>query len=345
MPVKTTYCCVLLFILMALCTSAAGQTDRYFMLSNVRARPLAMGGAFTSIEDDLAAINFNPAAFNLYQSEKPHRVTLFLNPVAPFVGLFQDTDLFKVGRAKFEDFLVTLSLFLKSIALSVNPFEFGILLGEENLYLPKFLESDEIFHTETFKNNLTHSFVAKLKLADQVSIGGAAFIVYGNDEKILNKQIRKIGLSYGILLKPEKKLNVGVVFFNLPDSLPKVRLPVERIVDESVNIGISYKAFPQTLFSLDVRNVVEEQSVVEREVHVGFEQIILSQFAFRAGFFNKKEGNFAVSAGIGIFDGNSLFSFDNDFDHKNFYINYAFIYEKAEPENVRWHLLSFFWRI
>ena len=73
-----------LFLLFApLCLFA--QSSRFFTLSNVKARPLAMGGAFMSITDDVASIDFNPAGYFLSENEDSRHVHLFLNPVSPFV--------------------------------------------------------------------------------------------------------------------------------------------------------------------------------------------------------------------------------------------------------------------
>ena len=50
-----------------------------------------MGGAFTAVDDDLAALLYNPASFSLYKDHRANvgRVTLFLNPLAPVVALHE----------------------------------------------------------------------------------------------------------------------------------------------------------------------------------------------------------------------------------------------------------------
>ena len=149
-----------------------------------------------------------------------------------------------------------------------------------------------------------------------------------------------------ILLKPEKGLNIGVSFINLPDSLDQFRMPLERFVDESVNIGVSYRLFSGTLLSLDVRNLGEEKNTSVREFHFGIEQVFLSQIAIRAGYFyNKDEGEHVISGGVGILDGNTFFSSDNSLTHGNFYLNYSFVYENKQTIDNRWHLLSLYIRI
>lgn len=321
-----------------------GQNDRYFTLSNVRARPLAMGGAFTSIEDDLAAVHFNPAAYDLYADEKSHRVTFFINPIGPFVGGVENDKLYDGSGTTIDNLLLSLSLLLKSISISIHSLEIGVLLGEEGLNLPASFRDEKLFGVSGFQQNHFHSIVARIKLAKKISLGGAANFLFGSTKNDPFERHSELGISYGILLKPEKGLNIGVSFINLPDSLNQYRVPMERIVDESVNIGVSYRLFSGTLFSIDVRNLGEEQQEVVREIHVGVEQVLLSQFAIRAGYYKKNEGEHVFSWGLGILDGNKFFGDENKFNHRNFYLNYSFVYESS-PINTRWHFLSFNIRI
>ncbi|MFQ5770327.1 MAG: hypothetical protein ACE5HX_07310, partial [bacterium] len=109
---QKTICLILILVHLPL--PILGQNHRFFTLSNVKARPLAMGGAFTSIEDDLAAINFNPAAYLLNKKNDSRPVTIFLNPVSPFIAAFQNKDLYTGSGSKFDDILMSLSLLLKS---------------------------------------------------------------------------------------------------------------------------------------------------------------------------------------------------------------------------------------
>ena len=75
---RKTLTCILILSVNIICVSA--QNNRFVTLSHVKARPLAMGGAFTAVEGDLAAINFNPAAFSLFEVKKPKRFTFFFEP-------------------------------------------------------------------------------------------------------------------------------------------------------------------------------------------------------------------------------------------------------------------------
>ena len=86
MPKSPTILFVL-FILLGLRYHICLAQDHYFAnLYNVKSRPLAMGGAFISIEDDLEAVFFNPATFNLYKNKKNHRITFFFNPISSLIA-------------------------------------------------------------------------------------------------------------------------------------------------------------------------------------------------------------------------------------------------------------------
>ena len=322
------------------------QNDRFITISNVKARPLAMGGAFTSIEDDLAAINYNPAAFNLYRANKSHRITFFLNPIGTVIGAIENSNIYNSGGFNFDDFLLSLGLLVKSVFMSLNSFEVGFLLGEQGLNLPKLFLNEKVFEVSGFQQNHSHSVIGRLKLADKVSLGGSASLIYGSTIDDPFNTFSALGVSYGILLKPERGLTIGVSFINLPDSLHQFRMPLERFVDESVNIGVSYRLFSSTLFSLDVRNLGEEQQKVVREFHFGIEQVFLSQIAIRAGFYFKKDkGDHVISWGVGLLDGNIFVDPDNALNHKNFYFNYSFVYENTKLIDNRWHFLSLLIRI
>ncbi len=335
----------LLSVLFFLPGLGQGQGTQFFTLSTVKARPLAMGGAFTSVEDDLAAIQFNPAAFQLYSFPKKGRFTFFLNPVSPFAGAAKRDDLFSGKGDRFDDVLLSLSLLLKAVSFSMNNLTFGLLLGEQGLNLPASAVSDEVFRAKGFRQNHAHSFVARVALADKVSIGGVAHFLYGSKSGNPDDTHTDVAISYGILLKPEKGLNIGVSFINLPDSLEAFRLPVERFVDESVNVGISYRPVAGTLFSLDVRNLGEEQNLAVREFHFGLEQVLFGHIAVRGGIFRRNNDDNVFSVGIGLFDGNALHGFEDHFAHREFFLNYAFVYENTDLLDNRWHLLSFYLRL
>lgn len=304
---------------------------------------MSMGGAFMAVEDNMAAINFNPAAYSLYESKKSHRISFFLNPISPVIGIFEREALYSGNGSKGDDILSTLSLLVKSVSFSFHPLEIGLLLGEQALDRVGAFTDERVFGVSGYRQNHSHTLVGRLRLAEEVALGGTVSLLYGSKESAPLRRHEEIGISYGILLRPEKGLKIGVAFFNLPDSLTQTKLDFERLVDESVNIGVSYQVLDGTLVSMDMRNLGEEGGTAVREIHVGLEQVFFSHLAVRTGFF-RKSGQNVLSWGLALFDGNSLFGFDNQFAHRNFFLNYAFILEDR-PEKRYEHLLSFHVRI
>lgn len=321
------------------------QSDFYFTLNNVKARPLAMGGAYIAMDDDLAAIAYNPAAYFMMERKDAKKINLFINPFSPFVGGIKHEEVFQGSGSKIDDFLLSLGLLLKSVSISINAFQIGVLLGEQSLNLPGEFSNETFFGVAGFRQNHSHSIIGRLRLADKVSIGGVATFLFASELNNPMKRHSELGFSYGVLLKPEKGLHIGVSFFNLPDTLKQFRMPFERIVDESVNLGISYRLFTATQFSLDVRNLGEEAEDAVREFHFGVEQILFSHLALRAGYFQKDKGEHVFSWGFGLLDGMRLFNQDPDLNYPNYYISYAFVYEKSSPVSNRWHFLTFSIRI
>jgi hypothetical protein len=321
------------------------QNDTFFTLTSTKARPLAMGGAFTAVEDDVAAIDYNPAAFFLYRNASERRVAVFLNPVGATVGAVRNDAVFRGSGNTLDDILLTAGLMVRSVSLRISSVDFGILLGEQNLDPPGEFQHDAFFRIDGLRQNHSHSIVASLKLARRVSVGGSASYLVQSNAASPFKAATGGAISYGILMQPESNLRIGVFYTNFADTLGDFRSHLLRLADESVNIGASYSPFPGTSLALDLRNLGEEGGVAAREVHSGIEQILFSHLALRAGFFRKDNDYNTFSFGVGLFDGNYLFRPEKRFDHRNFLLNYSLVYEKAPFEHKRWHFLTFMLKV
>ncbi|MFQ5602015.1 MAG: hypothetical protein ACE5HS_01955 [bacterium] len=346
MPIKINHKIFIAFIiLMGLVVAALAQEDQYFTLNTVNARPLAMGGAFMAVGDDLPAINFNPAGYMLDKDEDSRRFTFYVNPMASFLGVIDRKDLFKGSGSKIDDILLSTGLLLKALSMRVKSFEVGLLLGEQNLRLPDAFTSERFVEATGYRQNHSHSIVGRLRLAEKVSLGGTVSIVVGSRENDPFARISDLGISYGIILKPANKLKVGVSFVNLPDSIKHYREDLERIVDESVNIGLSYRLFDGTLLAFDMRNLGEDDEAAVREFHFGAEQQIMSQVALRAGYYKKSTGEHVISGGIGLLNLRQFMEFKSNSIIKNYCLNYSFIYEKSALVEKRWHLFTVVFKI
>lgn len=325
--------------------SGYARDHEYYFLSNVKARALAMGGAVTAVEDDLGSIGYNPASFFLYNTRRSGSFGLFFNTTGAIIGGVNYGEIFEGEGKSADDLLTGLSLLVKGVTFSTESWDFGLLLGERGLGLPDEFVPRSATSVSGYRQNHSHSLVASLKLAKKVSLGGTISHLMGSDKSNNSDFVDGFSVSYGILLQPESRLRVGVSYMNLPDSLTQFRTRLERLVDEAINVGVSYQPFDGTLLSLDLRNLSEESLQASREAHFGFEQVVMSHFALRAGFFSQSDGANIFSGGIGLFDWNGVFGSESIFNHRNFVLNYTFVYEHHEYDDQRMHFLSALLRI
>jgi hypothetical protein len=299
-------------------------------LSTVKARPLAMGGAFVSMEDNLASLDFNPAAFTLSSSAKRAQFSFFLNPLGPL--------LIKENRGKISDWDVLLGFIIHGAAVSLGGIQFGVLWGEEALMDMKRLGRTCLFDGTGYRGQRNTSFGLSLHLAPRVSLGLAGEVLLRKE----NDNIKgKLGYRYGILLKPRNDLNVGLCFFDFPKAYKEDRKVLERLADETLNIGVSYTPWRFLTLALDIRNVSDEGKGVVREPHIGFETSPLRCLRLRGGYYRGKGGgDETISFGIGFLTGRSNLSEDRFFFHPTFELNTTLLWQKDRDEKNRWLFLS-----
>jgi len=319
------------------------QQNYFFTLSTTKASPLAMGGAYTSIEDDIVSASYNPATLSLYEYNKQHRLTIYLNPIAPTIIYYERFRADQQNKQDNNQILKTAGLLVKSIVFTGKFIDFALIFNEQIADEKYLLHQKKFFHNCDLWENSYHTFVTRIKLADRVSLGASASFYI----KRINDEVQRgVGFSYGILLKPSTRMNVGLAFVDYPENIPDIRLPLERLVDQTMNIGISYKPTTSTTVSFDLRNLTEDDRKGVRETHLGFEQKIYSLLAIRGGYFQERFAGIRMfSGGLGLFDSNLMFSNDNRFNHSQFMLNYTFVYEKNKNQIFNWHILSLLIRI
>jgi hypothetical protein len=322
-------------------TTTKAQQGYFATIYNIRTRPIAMGGAFTSVEDDLPAVLYNPGAFTMYKNRKSFRLTFFMNPLASYLAFYQDSERFRNSIHE-RDVLLNASLLFKGIVLTSRSFNLGVILGEESIETIRMKESPRFFNYNDLWENCAHTAFVNVDLARRVSIG---ISVTNYESHIKSLKATRYGFSYGILLKPGERVNVGLSYVDFPEKNATFRLPIERLMDETMNIGISYRPFDSTILSADVRNLSEENKANVREVHLGFEQQIVGITALRMGFFRERfTRNVRYSAGVGLLDSNLISREKDQFNHRQFICNYSFVYEDDVTTFNRWHFLSLIYR-
>ena len=267
---------IILIFFLSVTNRLFAQQDLSLSLSTIQARAISMGCAYTSLQDNIVSSLYNPATLNLYQEEKSFRITFFLNPITPSI-LFYEQNFDQKIKIKSEqnylDYLKNLAAFIKGITITVKFLDLGFIFNEQIIDRNSLLTQKQAFKNNDLWNNCYHTIVARLKLAERVSLGASANL-YLN--RINGKVEHDYGFSYGIFMKPAMKMNVGVAYLYLPKTMPNIRMPVESLVNQTMNVGISYKPTKSTTLSIDLRNLTEDKRKSVREAHFGFEQKIFS---------------------------------------------------------------------
>jgi len=319
------------------------QEDIYLSLSTIKARPIAMGGAYTSVEDNITSAGYNPASLDLYQNEKNFRITFFLNPIAPSTKIYDHYFRENAENGITSNLLKYAASFIKGFVITAKFIDLGFIFGEQIIDQNSLIAQKEVFKDYDLWNNCYHTIVARIKLAERVSLGGSASLFR---KKVGEKVEHDYGFSYGILIKPKSHLNIGMAYHYLPQLMPEVRMPLEKLVDHTINVGISYYPTKSTTFTVDVRNLTEEKDESAIEAHFGFEQRIFSLVAIQAGYYKERfSPNQTISVGLGIIDTNIFFSKNLWFKKSPFLINYALAYHKTANQIFRWHVISLTIRI
>lgn len=311
--------------------------------SSLLARPVAMGGAYTSVASGPGCILFNPAALSLYRFPGEARLTFFLNPIGGYV-LYKNRNQLALGKKiNGLDWLTMLGFFVKSVVYSRPAFAASIVLSEQ---LPEnpFRRSGKRFFPTTGLVDWQYSMLSgRIRLADQISVGAAGYLITSRG---LDEKDRYFGASYGVLIKPSRPVSVGIAYYDLPNISATFFKTHSRIIDETINVGISFKPSSTWLFALDVRNVSEELEDINREVHLGMEITLAPLFALRGGVFrNVEDEKYTYAVGMGLLDNGLFRSFERQFLSSDFIINYAVQMEEDFTGNNFYHYLTVLFRL
>jgi hypothetical protein len=306
-----------------------GDTDHLVTLSTIKARSLSVGGAFVSVQDDLASLDFNPAAFSIAPVSERVQVSLFLNPLGSLLVV--------KNQGNYSDWTTPVGWIVRGGGISLGKLNVGFLWGEETLNNEKGLKRSDFFDASFYEWQNNASFGFSLALAPRVSLGMAGELFFRNIEK---KEI-KFGHRYGMILHPRSNLSFGLCYFDFPNECAKDRMVLERIGDETLNIGISYSPWKPLTLMLDVRNVSDDGKGIMREPHMGLEMLPLKHIALRGGFFRDRESDEnTYSLGVGILNWNSILPGDRFFSHPTFSLNAAMLWQQNNQLKARWFLLS-----
>ncbi len=306
-------------------TPMAGADSFFSATSTTIARAKGMGGAYTAVLDGPASALFNPASLGLYRSPGTSKMTVFLNPMG-LATLCQDRKyLFKEREMENKDWATLAGAFIKTIAFAGPSFA-AVLNFAEQLPQSRSYQKNKFLSSDNLLDANFNSLSFRLQLAKQISIGASGFLY---DVKDFQNPLQKFGSSYGVLIQPADNFSVGVAYFDYPAQIAEYMFAKNRTVDETINVGVTYKPTSSVLFSADIRNVSEDTSQITREMHFGMELIPFSFLALRSGYYQHKDDHKRIySFGIGLLDNNIFPSSGNVFVFRDFILNYGLEMEK-----------------
>ncbi|MFC1538953.1 hypothetical protein ACFL6H_05975 [Candidatus Latescibacterota bacterium] len=342
---------LLLFLLCVIPVSAQtdsavlGDQNSYISASISRARALAMGSAYHSLVDDFSSGLYNPGAFRLNSTREENNFRLFFNPVGMGVAMYDyskyNRDFERDDKLTLSEGLFAASMILKGAVYTTPLFDFGFNLGEEIISDSTFFkQQNRFFSAEKFVYSSFNSAYVNFKIASAVSLGLSGTLYNSRTD---GNTLKKGGYTFGVLLKPNPKLNVGIVYHEIPEEFSSARFPIESIENETVTSGVSYYPDEKTVFSIDLRNLNKEDKFASREIHTGVERCIGKRLAVRAGYYRKKQTqNDVYSFGIGILPfWGKISKYVNS--SRNDIFSYSFIIE--ENGTRRWHVFSLLLRL
>jgi len=273
-------------------------------VSTVSPRPMAMGGAFMAVDDELAAMAWNPAGFMPPQCGSGADFRIHLNilgapAIARETGLLagEESEPF-ASLPAIEKLSVALGAIAKGVTFRTGGVAVGVLLLEEHLDPDGLADAQGLADASDLLSAYYTTFAFAFQLAPSVVIGGSEIIFSGWD--VSGKRKNGTGRAYGALLRPNGKVTVGLTYLDLPGDFDHYRLAVEGLGARTMNAGLAYRPLDELLLTFDLRDLSEKHAETSLEPRVGLEWNLWGKGAVRAGAFREDGGETNVlSLGIG----------------------------------------------
>lgn len=271
--------------------STCVSTDNYFaIVSSLQARPLGMGGAYTSIAGGCEATIWNPAGLYPGACHRLRPVEIHLDPaLGTAVANSRMDDLSRAEKG-----VLIASSAVRSVSFSKRSFAVAAVFAESPV---RAVGSKRVFPSDPFPVGYYTTVAARAGFADAVSLGAAAsfYRVRRNDDCD-----RGEGLSFGMLLNPDPRVAAGILYFIVPSCAGDFRTGFEGFSHKSVNGGISWMPFDDLIVSFDLRDMVEVNDETALRPHFGLEGKPLEFTAMRCGYYRDVNKDDVVSFGLGL---------------------------------------------
>lgn len=344
MEKKAAFAAVSAVLFILTLPGSPAASERIFLTSGtLRTRALAMGSAYSSLEDDFSSGLYNPAAFRLNAARSERSFRLFFNPIGSAEAFYDyatyDLDYGKDRRLTMEEASLAAAMLIKGAVFTTSAFDAGFVFNEPVIRGDSAAVSGERYFTvEGVTREAFHGAFVNLKIAPTVSLGLTGSL-YRRRSGGRNEY--RGGYTFGVLLDPTNRLKVGFSYYQIPYDIPEARTNLENIEAGTVSGGVSYYPDTQTVLSMDVRNLNKESKAASLEIHAGAERIIGNRLALRGGYFRKKGTEHdVVSFGAGILPiWEKLHKYRNSTRHD--LLSYTFVMEEGD-RNRQWHIMSLF---
>ena len=322
------------------CSATAGK-DQFLTAGVSRTRALAMGSAYHSVVDDLSAGFYNPGAFKLNRTRAEKKYRLFFNPLGGGAAMYDyakyDRDYIQDDELSLGECIIAASLFVKGGVFSTEIFDIGFGLGEEIITDDTSLtQKGRFLSVEKLNNGSFNSVFLNFKMSPSVSLGISGTLY---QSRINGENINRKGYTFGVLLSPNPKLNVGIAYNQIPEKFSQGRMTLESLEGDTVTGGISYYPDDKTILSFDIRNLNKEDKQASREIHAGVERCAMNRIALRSGYFRDRQRQTDVySFGIGLLPSwDKISKFKNS--RRTDILSYTLIIEQQETA-YHWHVVS-----
>ncbi|MBN1407989.1 MAG: hypothetical protein JW956_09375 [Calditrichaceae bacterium] len=268
---KIIQCAVLFFFVLS--HQANSQTIVNFLNSNSRA--MAMSGAFTSVYDIDNSPLWNPSISILEKDRKLgvesdySHLELDLIPAGMAIGILALDNFFGDSTEFNSAFWKVVGIFaaysIRGYTYSKDKFQFYLKVNED-------LFDYNMLNTKNFFDNSQSLLAFSYQLGREFAVGTSLnyYQTYSKDDDRKKGFGNSIGLSYNALSL--NQLSYGITYFNFPNDMKNVREKTERLIDNSINLGISYHYNSDYLVSLDIRDINHPDNNTFLETHLGLEE-------------------------------------------------------------------------
>lgn len=311
-------------------------------VSTVSPRPMGMGGAFMAVDDELAAMAWNPAGMAPPRCRSANGLRLDVNvlgapSVAAETGLLTGVESEQFASLHAIEKLTTaIGCLAKSVRVRSGGVAFGVLFLEEHLDPEGLARTRKLADAADLLDGYYTTIAFAFRLAPSASIGASQVVFSGLGGG--GGRRTAYGRSYGAVLRPNEFLTVGLTYLDMPPDFQHYRLPIEGLGTRTMNAGVAYRPWPGTLMTLDLRDLSETHPETSMEPRFGLEWTAPGRVALRAGAYREDSGRTDVlTLGVGAIPMSVCPESGPEFSGDTYIINYAVLL--ADGVGPR-HLLS-----